>query len=131
VCIARCMVLAATLLLASSLEARADEAAKRSSWFGFGAKPTSDAKLTTATNSAKTPPVFTKVSDGTKSFFTSTKNIFSSKKGKSSQHSGVTSHYSTRNKQPEPGFFKKLFYTQPAPPPKTVEEWMSLEQVHP
>ena len=42
-CIARCMVLAATLLLASSLESRADEAAKRSSWFGFGAKPTSDA----------------------------------------------------------------------------------------
>jgi hypothetical protein len=43
----------------------------------------------------------------------------------------VTSHYSTRNKQPEPGFFKKLFYPAPTPPPKTVEEWMSLEQVHP
>ena len=53
------------------------------------------------------------MSDGTKSFFTSTKNIFSSKKGKSSQNSGVTSHYSTRNKQPEPGFFEKLFYTEP------------------
>src|SRR5690348_17164571 len=101
------MALAVSLLFVSSFEAQGAETAKRSSWFGFGAKQTSDAKLTTATNSGKTQPVLTKVSDGTKSFFTSTKNMFSSKKGKSSQHSGVTSHYSTRNKQPEPGFFKK------------------------
>lgn len=130
-CIARWMVLAALLLLVMSFEAPAAETAKPSSWFGFGAKQTSDAKLTTAANSGKNAPVLTKVSDGTKSFFTSTKNMFSSKKGKSSPPNGFTSQYTTRKKQAEPGFFKKLFYPAPTPPPKTVEEWMSLEQVRP
>jgi hypothetical protein len=75
-----------------------------------------------------TPTVFAKMSSSTKRFVNNTKSIFSpKKKSKSKSATGLVS----RQKPPEPGFFHKLFHPEPPPPPRTIEEWMSLKQIHP
>ena len=77
---------------------------------------------------SKTPTVFAKMSSGTKRFVNNTKNIFSPKKNsKGRSATGLVS----RQKPPEPGFFHKLFDPEPPPPPRTIDEWMSLKQIHP
>ena len=77
-----------------------------------------------------TPTVFAKMSSGTKRFVNSTKSIFSPKKSSSKSSHSATGLVS-RHKPPEPGFFHKLFHPEPPPPPRTIDEWMSLKQIHP
>ena len=60
-----------------------------------------------------------------------TKNMFSSKKKAPKKVTGTTGIYTMHPKQEEPGFFHKLFHPEPPPPPKTIDEWMSLKQIHP
>jgi len=78
----------------------------------------------------KTPAVFTKMSSGTKRIVTNTKNLLSFDRpdpldGKAGRK------YAFHPDAKKPGFFYKLFHPAPAPPPQTIGEWMSLEQVHP
>jgi hypothetical protein len=97
------------------------------------AKETSRANISTVANSGggvKTPAVFTKMSSGTKQIVTNTKNLFSFRKpGASDEKAG--GKYAFRPDHKEPGFFYKLFHPEPTPPPRTIDEWLSLEQVHP
>jgi hypothetical protein len=36
-----------------------------------------------------------------------------------------------RSKDEPPGFFQSLVTPEPPAPPKTIKEWMSLQQIHP
>jgi hypothetical protein len=77
----------------------------------------------------KSPTVIAKMGYGTKKLMTNTKNLLTF--NKSGNQNTMTAGYSTRTKHKEPGFFYKLFHPEPPPPPQTVKEWMSLEQIHP
>ena len=78
----------------------------------------------------KSPNVMAKMGNGTKKLVTNTKNLLTFNKSGTNQNT-MTAGYSTRTKHKEPGFFYKLFHPEPPPPPQTVKEWMSLEQIHP
>jgi hypothetical protein len=88
-------------------------------------------RVANVTTPAKKPQVLTKVSAGTKRFVAGTKNMLSLKKPAPAKRTGTTATHSARSKHEEPGFFYKLFHPEPPPPPETIEEWMSLKQIHP
>jgi hypothetical protein len=88
-------------------------------------------QMTNVSNTSKTPPVFARMKDGTQRFWTGTKNLFVAKKPPAKTHGATVIHRAARSEPPKQGFFKRWFNPDPPPPPKTVEEWMSLEQVHP
>ncbi|REK12447.1 MAG: hypothetical protein DWQ37_11980 [Planctomycetota bacterium] len=117
------MTLAICGVMLCDSPACAAEGSSPLSWIGF--KPKSAA-------TAKGPSLFEKMSSGTKRFFGGTKKMFAD------DEPTVTKKYGTRRvhraekpKQPQQSFFGRLFNPQPAPPPRTIEEWMALEQVHP
>lgn len=107
-----------------------------SSWCPFGCcrrGPEAAASVTEVADTGtgvKSPAVLTKVSSGTRRFVTGTMNLLSFKSAARKQNPSPA----TRAIQPDhkqPGFFYKLFHPAPPPPPKTIDEWMSLEQIHP
>lgn len=123
--------LAALMPIAS---ARAD--CCRSSWCPFGshaAKQPAPAvsNVSETRGAAQSPPVLANMGTSTKRFVSNTKNLLSFKKPATTKQSGTTARYSLRPNRDEPGFFYKLFHPEPPPPPKTIDEWMSLEQIHP
>ena len=124
----------------ASIQAGAARAESDSSWWcPFGCchanpdKPgASVTQVSNTSSAAKKPAVLTKVSASTKRLVNGTKNMLSFKKPTAPvKRSGVIATHSSRPKQEAPGFFQKLFHPEPPPPPKTIEEWMSLKQVHP
>lgn len=119
-----------TLALATQLAAAgaAAELLSPSTWFG-GGKTT----LSTKPKSSllKTPPVVSKMSDGTKRLLSSPTKMFKPKP-KPIKKSGTTNIIKAKRPEAEKqGFFKSMFSPEPPPPPKTIKEWMSLKQVHP
>ncbi len=108
------------------------------SWCPFGchgckADPGPDVSVTPVADTGRgvwSPAVFTKVSGGTKRFVDGTKNLLSFKKPAPKRTLGLTGS-PIGPKPKEPGFFYKLFHPAPPPPPRTIDEWMSLEQIHP
>ncbi len=130
----RISLIAASILSASATCAPAQ--CDLLSWCPFGChgcKTDTDTGVTPVADtgrSVRSPAVFTKVSTGTKRFVTGTKNLLSFKKPAAKRPPG-SAKYSLRSNHKEPGFFYKLFHPEPPPPPRTIDEWMSLEQVHP
>lgn len=108
----------------------AAQAASPFGGLGFSSGPTSATR-----HPQPTPTVLDKMSAGTKRFVSNTKDALTPKKltaKKPAKKSGTsTARKAKRPEPPKQGFFKQLFNPDPPPPPKTVEEWMSLEQVHP
>ncbi|MEX0678195.1 MAG: hypothetical protein WD063_14020 [Pirellulales bacterium] len=88
-------------------------------------------ETTNVSNTSKTPPVFTKMTGGTKRFVSGTKNLFVAKKPPAKKRGVTATHRAARAEPPKQGFFQRWFNPEPPPPPRTVEEWMSLEQIHP
>jgi hypothetical protein len=88
-------------------------------------------QVSNTTTSAKKAGALTKASAGTKRFVANTKNLLSFKKSPPTKRTGTVATHSARPKKDEPGFFHRLFNPEPPPPPKTIEEWMSLKQIHP
>lgn len=78
----------------------------------------------------QSPAVLTKVGSGTKRFMNGTMNLLSFKKP-TEKRAAPQSKYSFRRDNKQPGFFYKLFHPAPPPAPRTIKEWMSLEQIHP
>jgi hypothetical protein len=117
--------------LAAASAAQAAEAASPLAWLGFG-KASSQAAKTTEVKSATAPPaVFAKMTHGTKRFVSNTKNLFVPKKPPAKRRGLTATYHAHRPEPPKQSFFKRLFGPEPPPPPKTVNEWMSLEQMHP
>jgi hypothetical protein len=81
-------------------------------------------------NSKSTPTIFTRMGSGTKRLMTNTKSLLTFQKPATAKSAKKT-QTATRGAQEKPGFFHRMFYPEPPPPPKTVDEWMSLEQIHP
>ncbi len=92
-------------------------------------------QTTTATTSAKggsafkKPAVLTKMSSGTKRMVTNTKNLLSPKMPSKEPKLGVTSIKRAEKQQaPQQSWFGRMFNPQPTPPPRTMGEWMALDQ---
>jgi hypothetical protein len=104
------------------------------SWSPLGSDNTSGGEVSVVpvanATAYKSPTMIGKMSHGTKKLMTNTKNLLTFKKSAANQNT-MTAGYTTRTKHKEPGFFYKLFHPEPPPPPQTVKEWMSLEQIHP
>jgi hypothetical protein len=108
------------------------QAASPLAWLGIGRKSeTQGARITSVSKSQQTPTVLTKISQAPRQLVNNTKNLFVSKKQPSRKGASTVIKRQPRTEQKQPGFFKQLFRPEPPPPPRTVEEWMSLEQIHP
>ncbi len=88
-------------------------------------------QTTNVSNTSKTPQVFAKMTSGTKRFVTGTKNLFVAKKPPTKTRGVTATRRAARYEPPKQGFFKRWFNPEPPPPPRTIEEWMSLDQIHP
>jgi hypothetical protein len=119
----------AWLLSLSLLCLGAGEAAAASplAWLGFGT-PASAVKTHNVSQTSRTPAVFARMAGGTKRMVNNTKNLLTPKK-QSAGH--VQSHSANKPQAPKQSFFGRLFRPEPTPPPRTVGEWMQLDQVHP
>lgn len=121
-------------LAAGLSDARGADGRSPFSWLGFGRGESQPAKTANVSSKSKTPPVFAKMTDDTRRLMSNTKNLFVPKKPKKtpSKKRGVTAtHRDVRHEPPKQSFFQRLFNPEPPPPPRTIDEWMSLEQVHP
>jgi len=77
----------------------------------------------------KKPAVLTKMSSGTKRMVKNTKNLLTPKKPAKEPKLGVTSTKRAEKRQPpQQSWFGRMFNPQPTPPPRTMGEWMALEQ---
>jgi hypothetical protein len=118
------------VLALASFWTLATQAASPFGWLGFSNGPTSAAR-----QPQPTPTVFNKMSAGTKRLVSNTKDALTPDKKptkKPTKKSGSTTvRKAKRPPAPKQGFFKQLFNPEPPPPPETVQEWMSLEQVYP
>ena len=77
----------------------------------------------------KKPAVLTKMSSGTKRMVSNTKNLLTPKKPAKGPKLGVTSTRRAEKPQaPQQSWFGRTFNPQPTPPPRTMGEWMALEQ---
>lgn len=102
-----------------------------STWFGGGGKTTLSSKPTTKSSLLKAPPVVGRMTSGTKRLLSTPTSIFKSKP-KPVKKSGITKVTKAKRTEPEKeGFFKSIFNPELPPPPKTIKEWMALEQIHP
>lgn len=105
-----------------------------STWFGGGSgKTTLSSKPNSKSSLLKAPPVVGKMTNGTKRLLSSPTSIFKPKtKPKPVKKSGTTKVTKAKRTEPEKeGFFKSILNPEPPPPPKTIKEWMALEQIHP
>lgn len=102
-----------------------------STWFRGGGKTTLSSKPNPKGSLLKAPPVVGKMTNGTKRLLTNPTSIFKPKP-KQVNKSGTTKVTKAKRSEPgKQGFFKSMFNPEPPPPPKTIKEWMSLEQIHP
>jgi hypothetical protein len=128
--VATIVALVVCCCVALAPRAHAAEASSPFAWLGFGRTKTHAAKTTNASHAAA-PQVFAKMGDGTKHFVSNTKNLFVPKKPPVKTRGVTATHHPQRPEPPKQSFFKRMFNPEPPPPPRTVGEWMSLEQVHP
>jgi hypothetical protein len=101
-----------------------------SSWLGRGRDKSSPVKTTNVSQNTSTP-VLTRLTGSTKRLATNTKNLFVSKKPPAKKRGVTATRKAEHPEPPRQNVFKRWFNPDPPPPPKTVEEWMSLKQVHP
>lgn len=121
----------ALLTIALATPCAAAELLSPSTWFG-GGKTTLSSKPAPKNSLLKAPPVVGRMTDGTKRLLSSPTSLFKKTKPKQVKTSGATKITKAKRTEPEKqGFFKSLFNPEPPPPPKTIKEWMSLEQIHP
>lgn len=99
-------------------------------WLGCCRHDAQPVGTTNVANTSKTPPVFARMTSGTKRFVTGTKNLFVAKKPAAKKRGVTATRRAARPAPPKQGFFKRWFNPEPPPPPRTIEEWMSLEQIH-
>jgi hypothetical protein len=111
-------------------QAHAAQASSPFSWLGFGKSKAQTAK-TTNVSQTSAPQVFTKMGDGTKKLVSNTKNLFVAKKPPVKKRGVTATHRAAKPEVPKQSLFKRMFNPEPPPPPRTVGEWMSLEQIHP
>ncbi len=118
-------LVALSVILWSPLAAQAASDASRGNWPGIGA---SKSKAAGASKSAQR---IARITSAPKRFVSSTKNMLTPKKTvtRKSGTTGIQRAKSASNEKQ--GYFKSLFTSQPPPPPKTINEWMSLKQIHP
>jgi hypothetical protein len=100
-------------------------------WLGMGQDKSPAARTREVSQSSRTPAVFAKMSDGTKRLVGNTKKLFVPAKPPVKRRGVTATHPARRPEPPKQSFFKRLFNPEPPPPPKTVNEWMSLKHVHP
>ncbi len=117
-------------LLTAAVGLAADDSASPSLRSRFGLSPGGTGSTRSA-SSTKAPNVFTKMTSGTKRFFTNTKSLVTPKKPPKKTRGVTAIHRAEKTEQPKQGFFSQLFHPQSTEPPRTVKEWMSLDQVHP
>jgi hypothetical protein len=133
----RFSLFALAILLVSAASAGAD--CGLPSWCPLGccaAKHTSATKVTTvadARGKGEPPTVMARMTSGTKRFVSNTKNLFVPKKSEPARPktTSIRARQSARDQYETPGFFYRLFHPEPPPPPQTIDEWMSLKQIHP
>lgn len=128
------MRIAAVALLLGCLAASAQEARAGGfaplDWLCCGRHDSKTMQPTNVSQTSASTPMLARMKGGTARFLTSTKNLFVANKPAKTR--GVTATYPASRPQPaKPGFFRRWFSSDPAPAPKTVKEWMSLEQIHP
>jgi hypothetical protein len=113
-------------LLVGLLFAVSSRGVRADGWFTLPGKAKS-------TSTSKPAPVrlANSFTNGTKSFVQNTANMFRPAKGTSVKSKPKTKQKQAPNKNDEPGFWSRLFNSEPPPPPRTVEEWMRLEQIRP
>lgn len=86
-------------------------------------------KSTKGGSAFKTPAVLTKMSSGTKRMVKNTKNLLTPNKPAKEPKLGVTSTKRAQKPQPpQQSWFGRMFNPQPTPPPRTMGEWMALDQ---
>lgn len=137
--IARCVLLALAAMLfqaqVAAIAADSSAGSLRAAWPGFGGdtKPAAKTKKTSNTTGAsKTPQVIKSITDAPKRLVSSTKSMLTPKSSTTAKRSGTTSGQSSKNSQDaKPGFFKSLLNPEPPPPPRTIQDWMKLKQIHP
>ncbi len=119
------LLVAILVIVWSPITAQAASEAPHGNWPGIGAsKPK-------AASSPKSPQGIARITAAPKRFVSSTKNMLTPKKNvtRKSGTTGIQRAKSSRDEKP--GYFKSLFTSEPPPPPKTINEWMSLKQIHP
>jgi hypothetical protein len=119
-----------TAFCAWSAAARAD-LWHPSSWLGCCRDKAEGAKTTNVSQTTSTPAAFSKLTSGTKRLASNTKNLFVARKPPAKKLGVTATRRAERPQPPKQNFFKRWFNPEPPPPPQTVDEWMSLEQVHP
>lgn len=78
----------------------------------------------------KEPSFFDKVGSGTKKLWTDTKDLFSLNKSKPQPKTrSVYNPYAPKPEQKS--WTDSMFGSKPAPPPKSLNEWMSLKRADP
>ncbi len=131
---AGCMLVGIAVIWTAPSIAQAQNCLSRLCPFGCcHAKGGADAPITHVADSGQgtqTTAVFNKVGSGTRRFIANTRDLFTFGKP-SGAPASAGGKYAFRSSPKKPGFFYKLFHPEPPPPPKTVDEWMSLEQIHP
>lgn len=127
----RILALAVYCCAVSASATRADEKSSPFSWLGFGSHKSGAVATTNVSRTSKTPQAFAKMTSGTKRFFTNTKSLFVAKKPPAKKRGVTATRRAARPEPPKQNIFKRLFNPEPPPPPRTVEEWMALEQIRP
>ncbi|MGD9721629.1 MAG: hypothetical protein AB7O59_05925 [Pirellulales bacterium] len=129
---ASCLLVAASIVWLSAATAQAGF--PWCPWGCCGGQSASAAPVTNVANTGqgvRSPAMITKVGTSTKRLVTNTKNLLTFNKPLSAKKAGTSAMTVGRPPYKEPGFFYKLFHPEPPPPPRTIEEWMSLKQIHP
>lgn len=125
------LALAIGCLIAAACHGQPAEARSPLSWLGFGKQKSPSAKTTEVAHKPQTPALFARMTDGTQRFVGNTKKLFVPEKPPAKRRGVTAVHPAHRPEPPKQSFFQRLFHPEPAPPPKTVNEWMKLDHVHP
>ncbi len=123
-----------TLLLAVCLASGTTAAwAALPSFLTFGKEKSATTTRHARGNSTfKTPAVLTKMTSSTKRLVTNTKSLLVPKKASEPPKLGaVRVNQAAKYHPPEQGFWERFFNPQPAPPPRTMAEWMALDHPRP
>jgi hypothetical protein len=97
----------------------------------FGWLSGNRAETTNVSGYSKTPTVLAKMKGGTQRFVNGTKDLFVAKKPPVKTRGATGTRHAKRPEPPKQSFFKRWFNPEPPPPPRTVDEWMKLDQIHP
>ncbi len=94
---------------------------------GWGGQRTT----TKASKKTKSPNFLTKMTSGPRRLLASTKNLLVPDKKPPAKKATVTNVRRHAKTKPQRGFFEQLFHPGPPPPPRTMGEWMALDQPRP